>query len=130
MGPLAPCSLRSTPRHAQPTVGFAHHIGTWRAKLHESLRRLNHPHGLVDFSIFQHAQVSSSLEIGSLLRTSSRLLGAIHAALLFGWLGVFVCGRPFGTPAALYDGILAAVLVPWLLALGRNRPSKAFTDLE
>jgi len=41
-------------------------------------------------------------------------------ALLFGWLGVFVFGRPFGTPAALWGGILAAVLVPWLLALGRK----------
>ncbi|HLJ80730.1 MAG TPA: hypothetical protein VKT52_04520 [Ktedonobacterales bacterium] len=41
-------------------------------------------------------------------------------ALLFGWLGVFVFGRPFGTPAALWGGILAAMLVPWLLALGRK----------
>ena len=40
------------------------------------------------------------------------------AALLFGWLGAFVFGRPFGTPTALWGGILAAVLVPWLLALG------------
>lgn len=42
-------------------------------------------------------------------------------ALLVGWLGVFVFGRPFGTPAALWGGILAAVLLPWLLALGRKQ---------
>jgi hypothetical protein len=42
-------------------------------------------------------------------------------ALLVGWLSVFVFGRLFGTPAALWGGILAAVLVPWLLALGRKR---------
>lgn len=42
-------------------------------------------------------------------------------ALLFGWLGVFVFGRPFGTPAALWGGILAAALLPWLLALDRKQ---------
>ena len=41
-------------------------------------------------------------------------------ALLFGWLGVFVFGRIFGTPMALWGGILAAVLMPWLLAFGRK----------
>lgn len=41
-------------------------------------------------------------------------------AVLVGWLGVFVFGRPFGTPAALWGGVLAAVLVPWLLAFGRT----------
>ena len=41
-------------------------------------------------------------------------------ALLFGWLGVFVFGRTFGTPMALWGGVLAAVLMPWLLALGRK----------
>lgn len=41
-------------------------------------------------------------------------------ALLIGWLGAFVFGRPFGTPTALWGGILAAVLVPWLLALVRK----------
>jgi hypothetical protein len=51
-------------------------------------------------------------------------------AVVVGWLGVFVFGRPFGTPAALWGGILAAVLLPWLLALGRDKRSKAFTDLE
>lgn len=51
-------------------------------------------------------------------------------ALLFGWLGVLVFGVPFGTPTALWGGILAAVLTPWLLALGRDKRSKAFTDLE
>jgi hypothetical protein len=38
-------------------------------------------------------------------------------ALLVGWFGVVVFGRPFGTPAALWGGVLAVVLVPWLLAL-------------
>ncbi len=42
-------------------------------------------------------------------------------ALLVGWLGVLIFGRIFGTPVALWGGILAAVLVPWLLALGRRR---------
>lgn len=46
-------------------------------------------------------------------------------ALLAGWLGVFVLGRLFGTPAALWGGILAAVLVPWLLALGREEAMSA-----
>lgn len=38
-------------------------------------------------------------------------------ALLAGWLAVVIFGRLFGTPAALWGGLLAAVLVPWLLAL-------------
>ena len=42
-------------------------------------------------------------------------------ALLFGWLGVFVFGRIFGIPTALWGGILAAVLVPWLLARNRKQ---------
>jgi hypothetical protein len=42
-------------------------------------------------------------------------------ALLVGWLGAFVFGRPFGTPAALWGGILVVVLVPWMLALGSKR---------
>jgi cell shape-determining protein MreD len=50
-------------------------------------------------------------------------------AVLVGWLGVFVFGRPFGTPAALWGGVLAAVLLPWLLALGRDMRSKPFTGL-
>lgn len=47
-----------------------------------ALARLNHPHDLVEFSIFQHTQVSDSLDIGSLLRESPALIGAIHTALL------------------------------------------------
>lgn len=47
-------------------------------------------------------------------------IGSVGAVLV-GWLGVFVFGRPFGTPAALWGGILAAVLVPWLLALARKQ---------
>jgi hypothetical protein len=45
------------------------------------LNRLNRPHSLVKFSIFQHTQVSDSLDIGSLLRESPALISAIHAAL-------------------------------------------------
>lgn len=45
------------------------------------LVRLNHPHSLVKFSIFQHTQVSDSLDIGALLRESPALIGAIHTAL-------------------------------------------------
>lgn len=40
-------------------------------------------------------------------------------ALAFGWLGVFLFGRPFGTPTALWGGVLAATLLPWLLARQR-----------
>jgi hypothetical protein len=55
-------------------------------------------------------------------RATLGTLGAGAAgALLIGWLGVLVLGRPFGTPAALWGGVLASVLVPWLLALGRKR---------
>ncbi len=36
-------------------------------------------------------------------------------ALLVGLLGVLLLGRPFGTSAALWGGILAAALLPWLL---------------
>jgi hypothetical protein len=48
-----------------------------------ALTRLNHPHELVEFSIFQHTHVSSTVDIGSLLTDSPRLFGAIHAAMLF-----------------------------------------------
>jgi dienelactone hydrolase len=47
-----------------------------------ALTQLNRPHDLVQFSIFQHTQVSYSLDLGSLLRDLPRLLGAIHAALM------------------------------------------------
>lgn len=47
-----------------------------------ALARLHQPHDLVEFSIFQHTQVSGSLDIGSLLRDSPRLFGAINAAML------------------------------------------------
>jgi hypothetical protein len=50
-------------------------------------------------------------------------------ALLVGWLGVFIFGRPFGTPAALWGGVLAAVLVPWLLARAPSRRFNVFTLL-
>jgi hypothetical protein len=46
------------------------------------LARLNHPHTLVEFSIFQHTQVRSSLDIGSLLRDGPRLFRAIYASML------------------------------------------------
>jgi hypothetical protein len=47
-----------------------------------ALARLQHPHDLVEISIFEHTQVSSSLDIGSLLTDSPRLFRAIHAAML------------------------------------------------
>jgi hypothetical protein len=47
-----------------------------------ALARLNHPHDLVEFSIFQHTQVSGSLDIGSLLTDDPRLFGAVQAAML------------------------------------------------
>jgi hypothetical protein len=47
-------------------------------------------------------------------------LGAA-GALPFGWLGVYVFGRPFGTPTALWGGIFTAVLAPWLLAQRRRQ---------
>jgi hypothetical protein len=46
-----------------------------------ALARLNHPYDLVELSIFQHTQVSGSLDFGSLLRDSPRLFGVIHVAL-------------------------------------------------
>jgi hypothetical protein len=42
-------------------------------------------------------------------------------AVFVGWLGVFFFGRTFGTPAAVWGAILAAVLLPWLLAHGRKQ---------
>jgi hypothetical protein len=48
-----------------------------------ALARLNHPHDLVEFSIFQHTHVSSSVDVGSLLTDAPRLFGAIHAAMRF-----------------------------------------------
>lgn len=48
-----------------------------------ALARLNHRHDLVEFSIFQHTQVSNSNDIGALLSDSPRLFGAIQAALQF-----------------------------------------------
>lgn len=64
------------------------------------------------------------------LATLSTLGIGAAGALLVGWLGAIVFGRPFGTPAALWGGILAAVLLPWLLALGRDKRSKALTALR
>ncbi len=47
------------------------------------------------------------------------------AALLFGWLGVWLFGRPFGTPMALWGGALCVALVPWLLRRPRSRTQSA-----
>ena len=64
-------------------------------------------------------------------RATLGTLGIAAAGAVFvGWLGVFVFGRPFGTPAALWGGVLAAMLLPWLLALSRDQRSKALTDPE
>jgi hypothetical protein len=46
-------------------------------------------------------------------------------AVIFGWLSVLLFGRPFGTPASLWGGVLAAVLVPWLLARLRPRAARS-----
>ena len=48
-----------------------------------ALARLHRPYDLVEFSIFQHTSVSGSLDIGSILRDSPRLYGAIQAVLLY-----------------------------------------------
>jgi hypothetical protein len=48
-------------------------------------------------------------------------LGAL-AALLFGWLGVALFGRPFGTPTALWGGVLVVTLGPWLAQRLRQHP--------
>lgn len=43
-------------------------------------------------------------------------------ALLGGWLGTLLLGRLYGTPTALWVGILGVVAVPWLWArYGRPR---------
>jgi dienelactone hydrolase len=47
-----------------------------------ALTHLNHPHEPVAFSIFQHTEVSSSPDMGSLLRDSPRLFRALHSAML------------------------------------------------
>lgn len=47
-------------------------------------------------------------------------LGA-GAALLGGWLGAFIWGRLFGTPAALWVAVLVVALGPWLFTKLRAR---------
>jgi hypothetical protein len=47
-----------------------------------ALTRLHHANDLIELSIFQHTQVSGSLNAGSLLRDSLRLYGVIQTALL------------------------------------------------
>jgi hypothetical protein len=47
-----------------------------------ALARLNHPHDLVEFSIFHHTEVRSSLDIGSLLSDGPRLFRAIYTTTL------------------------------------------------
>jgi hypothetical protein len=39
--------------------------------------------------------------------------GALFA-LVGGWIGTYLFGRLFGTPTALWVGILGVVLAPWL----------------
>ncbi|HEX6122945.1 MAG TPA: hypothetical protein VFY89_07285 [Ktedonobacterales bacterium] len=48
-------------------------------------------------------------------------LGAL-VALLFGWLGATLFGRPVGTPTALWGGVLAVTLGPWLAQRLRQHP--------
>lgn len=47
-----------------------------------ALAQLHHPHGLVEFSIFQHTSGSTSLDLGSVLSDGPRLFGAVQAAML------------------------------------------------
>jgi hypothetical protein len=42
-------------------------------------------------------------------------VGAV-AALLGGWLGVFLFGRLFGTPMALWIAVGAVAATPWVVA--------------
>jgi dienelactone hydrolase len=46
------------------------------------LAKLDHSHTLVEFSIFQHTEVSSSLDLRSLLSDGPRLLRALYVSLL------------------------------------------------
>jgi hypothetical protein len=46
------------------------------------LVRLDHPHDLIEFSIFKHTTVSGSLDVGSVLRDAPLLFGALHMALM------------------------------------------------
>jgi hypothetical protein len=46
------------------------------------LARLDHPHQLIEFSIFQHTTVSGSLNIGSVLSDAPQLFGILHTALM------------------------------------------------
>jgi hypothetical protein len=56
---------------------------TESANFAAALARLHRPYDLVEFSIFQHTQVSGSLDIGAILRDAPRLFGAIQAALRY-----------------------------------------------
>ncbi len=47
-------------------------------------------------------------------------LGAI-GGLFFGWLGVWLFGRPFGMPMAFWGAVLVAVAAPWALRTLRSR---------
>lgn len=46
-------------------------------------------------------------------------VGAVFA-LAGGWVGTWLLGRLYGTPTALWVGILAVVVVPWLWARFRQ----------
>jgi hypothetical protein len=95
---------------------------TWRTRMHAGGRRESHPVCATSGKPLQFGGAFCRLELRGLCPATLGTLGIGAAgALLVGWLGVFVFGRPFGTPAAVWGGILAAVLVPWLLALGRRQ---------
>jgi hypothetical protein len=51
-------------------------------------------------------------------------LGA-GAALLGGWLGTLIWGRPFGTPTVLWVAVLVVALGPWLFIRLRARIQRA-----
>ncbi len=48
-----------------------------------ALARLHHPHDLVEFSIFQHTEVSGSLDIGSLVADIPGFFGVVLATLSY-----------------------------------------------
>jgi hypothetical protein len=47
-----------------------------------ALARMRHPHEFVQFSIFQHTEVSDSIDFGSLLRDAPQLFLVVHAVML------------------------------------------------
>lgn len=57
------------------------------------------------------------------------LATGVALALVGGWLGTLLLGRLYGTPTALWVGILGVVLAPWLWTRFR-RSRNAATPAE